>query len=56
MQCRDGAGGSVADAAKARYENVFMASQEPALLRRLLRAKDRMHAASEEDGQSRGSP
>jgi len=52
MQCRDGAGGSVkivANAAKARYWNVSMASQDPALLRRLLRAKDRMDAASEED-------
>src|SRR5215475_3539268 len=39
----------VADAAKARYCNVSMASQDPALLRRLLRAKDRMDAASEED-------
>ena len=39
----------VADAAKARYWNVSMASQDPALLRRLLRAKDRMDAASEED-------
>jgi transcriptional regulator GlxA family with amidase domain len=35
--------------AKARYWNVSMASQDPALLRRLLRAKDRMDAASEED-------
>jgi transcriptional regulator GlxA family with amidase domain len=39
----------VAGAAKARYGSVFMASQDPALLRRLLRAKDRMDAASEED-------
>ena len=39
----------VAGAAKARYGNVSMASQDPALLRRLLRAKDRMDAASEED-------
>jgi len=36
----------VADAAKARYWNVSMAGQDPALLRRLLRAKDRMDAAS----------
>src|SRR5215468_2742352 len=39
----------VAAAAKARYWNVSMVSQDPALLRRLLRAKDRMDAASEED-------
>ena len=39
----------VADAAKARYWIVVMASQDPALLRRLLRAKDSMDAASEED-------
>src|SRR5262245_34095723 len=39
----------VASAAKARYWSVSMASQDPALLRRLLRAKDRMDAASEED-------
>jgi transcriptional regulator GlxA family with amidase domain len=39
----------VADAAKARYRNISMASQDPILLRRLLRAKDRMDAASEED-------
>ena len=39
----------VADAGKVRYWNVSMASQGPALLRRLLRAKDRMDAASEED-------
>jgi AraC-like DNA-binding protein len=46
-QCGDGA--TVAGAAKARYGNVSMASQDPALLRRLLRAKDRIDAASEED-------
>src|SRR5262245_42872839 len=40
---------SIADAAKVRYWSVSMASQDPALLRRLLRAKDRMDAASEED-------
>src|SRR5262245_10736980 len=39
----------VASAAKVRYWNVSMASQDPGLLRRLLRAKDRMDAASEED-------
>src|SRR6187401_3310350 len=39
----------VAEARKAGNWNVSMASQDPALLRRLLRAKDRMDAASEED-------
>ena len=39
----------VAGATKVRYWNLAMASQEPALLRRLLRAKDRIDAASEED-------
>ncbi len=39
----------VADAAKACYLNSSMARQDPALLRRLLRAKDRIDAASEED-------
>jgi transcriptional regulator GlxA family with amidase domain len=39
----------LADAADPRYLIVSMASQDAALLRRLLRAKDRMDAASEED-------
>jgi hypothetical protein len=59
MQCRDGQANQsriVADAAKARYWTVSMASQDPALLRRLLRAKDRMAPPRKTIGQSRGSP
>jgi len=37
------------DLAKTRYLRACTVSQDPALLRRLLRAKDRMDAASEED-------
>ena len=49
---RDGEGRPLKKGRRRRERallNVLMASQDPALLRRLLRAKDRMDAASEED-------
>ena len=48
-QFRTDLSGMVADPAKAIHDHTPMASQDPALLRRLLRAKDRMDAASEEE-------